>query len=627
MNISLTNLFHQIHEAISLSNSKKKGLSRKKSGAYTQKLNNIFHNKDRIVFPLEVDSEELVNLNNPLIEQIQKLLSNTGVKIFTKKDYIRGFAYKIEDVNKKNPLRIGKLLLKINTPESKKLAEAFRDDPIRGGKKENELYIIISRHPYDIAGASTDRSWTSCMNLGLKGIHYDDKGAGINKHYIPKDIIQGSLIAYLVSGNDIHPNGKFAINRPLARILMKPFRNEEDYNDVAYSIGKTYGISNNHFRTFLRAWILSHLNTNTKGKKYSLDHNLYSDFDEPVGFVIGKKKKHNIARTAFFNELFYGPTEEKFQQNFEIEHRNGMYNFHTEIKIKFIIPNNISLNAFRYEPYTETLPSFIKEILTKIEKISITKERCSAIQYFEEDRSLILEYTISHNDYQEDDPKNILDEDFLIERMEEEFQYFGVRHIDYIKIRKVLIEELQKFSQNKDSDIERLKNEASEHFANAIKIPFFKNAEQDLVNSIRVVEAYYLPLFNKLVQTNASYGEIYNTLPHQGNELKKMIDVINEIFDTYESIKKELMRRVFPKGLANFHYFSSNNHLTEMVTNFLKSNYAIYFKIREELKPFANYFSKTVRNQRAEGFDKYPNRVEFNTQLSFALITAKSNHV
>lgn len=87
------------------------------------------------------------------------------------------------------------------------------------------------------------------------------------------------------------------------------------------------------------------------------------------------------------------------------------------------------------------------------------------------------------------------------------------------------------------------------------------------------------------------------------------------------------MRRVFPKGLANFHYFSSNNHLTEMVTNFLKSNYAIYFKIWEELKPFANYFSKTVRNQRAEGFDKYPNHVEFNTQLSFALITAKSNHV
>ena len=43
---------------------------------------------------------------------------------------------------------------------------------------ETEYLMVISKHPYDIGGMSTNRSWTSCMNLR----------GGENSNYVPIDI-------------------------------------------------------------------------------------------------------------------------------------------------------------------------------------------------------------------------------------------------------------------------------------------------------------------------------------------------------------------------------------------------------------------------------------------------------
>lgn len=84
--------------------------------------------------------------------------------------------------------------------------------------KTNTFYIVFSKHAYDVAGMSTNRGWTSCMNL------YQ----GINAHYIQHDVKSGTMVAYLVKNDDLN------IERPVARVAIKPFVNIDDESNVFY---------------------------------------------------------------------------------------------------------------------------------------------------------------------------------------------------------------------------------------------------------------------------------------------------------------------------------------------------------------------------------------------------------
>jgi hypothetical protein len=92
--------------------------------------------------------------------------------------------------------------------------------------KPRQYYIMFSTHAYDIAGMSTGRGWGSCMNL------YDSTSG---KHYVQQDIEQGTIISYLVSQGDLN------IQKPIARILIKPYINTEDPNSVLYDADAEYG--------------------------------------------------------------------------------------------------------------------------------------------------------------------------------------------------------------------------------------------------------------------------------------------------------------------------------------------------------------------------------------------------
>lgn len=84
--------------------------------------------------------------------------------------------------------------------------------------KTKSFYIVFSKHKYDVAGMSSGRGWTSCMNV------YD----GINKRYVQYDVSEGTMVAYLVRNDDLN------IERPIARIAIKPFVNISDPNIVFY---------------------------------------------------------------------------------------------------------------------------------------------------------------------------------------------------------------------------------------------------------------------------------------------------------------------------------------------------------------------------------------------------------
>ena len=111
--------------------------------------------------------------------------------------------------------KIGKLIgNEIDPRTNKSVLDFYNNDPIRLGKnitaaiKGKNLWLVISNHAYDIAGMSTNRDWTSCMNI-LNGE---------NKEYVAADIEFGTMIAYIIDGKDTN------IEHPYGRILIKPYK-------------------------------------------------------------------------------------------------------------------------------------------------------------------------------------------------------------------------------------------------------------------------------------------------------------------------------------------------------------------------------------------------------------------
>jgi hypothetical protein len=130
-------------------------------------------------------------------------------------DYIAGtcdVAMKDQQGNVK--IRAGQKIGKLMGNSDKDLLTFFANDPIRLGKNilsainSNNLSLVISNHAYDIAGMSTNRDWTSCMNI----INGD------NKVYVKHDIQYGTLVAYIIDKKDTN------IEHPYGRILIKPYK-------------------------------------------------------------------------------------------------------------------------------------------------------------------------------------------------------------------------------------------------------------------------------------------------------------------------------------------------------------------------------------------------------------------
>jgi hypothetical protein len=248
-------------------------------------------NAYRIYLPYDAEMEK-----SETEKEIEELFHEYGYEII---DYISGTA-KFKDA--KNPSKIGKvlnsLLNKVQDKEKvESLIKKFVEDPIRKSGKE-EMLVCISRHPYDIAGADTDREWTNCMTIGttdskkvrdlenkleeldpendkykiseIKNKLSDIKRDGENVKYLLHDVKEGSLIAYLIKSTDKN------INNPIANLNIKPYLNIKDENDfILISDDSMYGRGNDKFKKIVDDF-LKEFNDNKKGL-YCLNINLYSD--------------------------------------------------------------------------------------------------------------------------------------------------------------------------------------------------------------------------------------------------------------------------------------------------------------------------------------------------------------
>ncbi len=128
------------------------------------------------------------------------------------------------------------IMHKYETSESRQSAKKMEklDD-------NKNLLVVISQNPFDIAGMSTEKDWTSCMTLG-SGSQYTS---------VFDEIEDGGLIAYLIKEDDKE------INNPLARVLVKRYSGKGGKNVAMadYDSYGLYGSKADDFKQFVHSWL------------------------------------------------------------------------------------------------------------------------------------------------------------------------------------------------------------------------------------------------------------------------------------------------------------------------------------------------------------------------------------
>jgi hypothetical protein len=132
---------------------------------------------------------------------------------------------------------------------------------------KESFVVAISHHPYDIAGMSTDRGWTSCTNL----LGEYEKSAPMK---VQPEIDNKSIIAYLVRRSDIN------INKPVARAIAKKF--VSDAGSEKYVIDAVYPDRNPSLINTFQKWLDKNINSGLKKvpndfSMYTLPFGMYSD--------------------------------------------------------------------------------------------------------------------------------------------------------------------------------------------------------------------------------------------------------------------------------------------------------------------------------------------------------------
>lgn len=282
MKVNLLPFNRYFTEAMSLRQVRDKKMSWKTGGGYAfPEIMEVFRDEDRLVydFDFDVESAFVEELNNAesSYNKIQDAIKQAGFEIPSVRDYLEGKCYKKGD---KNVYKIGRILAKLDQPQVSvedrtgkvvvvdEYDYRFKTDPIRHLKIEPML-VVVSRHPYDIFGMSTGRSWTSCMDV-------NKEREGNNANYLPKEVKLGTLVAYLIPKSELRPNGKVDLKKPYSRVALKPMRNGE--GELAYGIGKIYGAKVTKFKDFVKDWAVENFNNKVTSKKgFSLVQGVYDD--------------------------------------------------------------------------------------------------------------------------------------------------------------------------------------------------------------------------------------------------------------------------------------------------------------------------------------------------------------
>ena len=147
-------------------------------------------------------------------------------------------------------------------------------------KNNSNTRLVLSRHPADIASASTGTHWTSCVDL-KNGMEKDNFAAGA----MPNEIKHGTMIALHVH-KDAKPNedGSYDSKDILGRTLLKLHHGEKE--NTFFREKKSYGA----FPKDAERKVDDFLNKNTPRNEpsYEKNSNVYNDD--------GETRKHDFSK-------------------------------------------------------------------------------------------------------------------------------------------------------------------------------------------------------------------------------------------------------------------------------------------------------------------------------------------
>lgn len=280
--ITESQLNHILKEALPLSVGKKYSSIHRDENVL-KNIDDIF-NKIKSKYPESKTSKRGDRLFIPFINdiysvksEVESVLSKKNIKI---KDYKQGIAV---EPKYNRDIKIGKVL---NSMGEKELMDKYAKDISKINNNSSKRFVVISKHPYDVAGMSTDRDWDSCMNINH----------GINRNYVEKDIELGTLIGYEISSDDTN------INNPMGRVLIKPYSSKD--GKILYKLCKReYGKVSESFINKINEIFY---NLDFEEDEYHLSNELYSDLDN---VTINYKKINYVNRFA------------------KVQNNDGKYNF------------------------------------------------------------------------------------------------------------------------------------------------------------------------------------------------------------------------------------------------------------------------------------------------------------
>lgn len=265
---------------------------------------------------MTMDGLELTLYNN---SDLFKELFGKTYSIQNGKDYLDGL---VTD-SKGQKIGIGKVfnaaidkLKKKGDEESLRIVQrfeynrrAFQEDQARNNvisRKNKKTYIVISKANYDIAGMTSGRNWSSCMSLT----------SGNGKKYIHCDIKEGTLIAYLINGDDTN------IQRPIARVLIKPFISVENYKDYLYVVEeREYGTAPGFTEVVQDMFREAQPD---KSGRYKINRKLYPDSNNREVTI---RKSVEVLSQELFDKLKYNTDEDNemvriWSHSLELESEN-----------------------------------------------------------------------------------------------------------------------------------------------------------------------------------------------------------------------------------------------------------------------------------------------------------------
>lgn len=217
---------------------------------------------DRVYFEFNYDAakkQRLANYKSPIQIEVEKELEKAG---FTIIDYIKGI---VKDSYNRE-VKIGTALKKIKRPD---LVDKVNGDEIRVSRRNNEdvMYIVFSKHPYDIASMTGGRGWKSCVDVV-------DKKTGFNWEHVEADIKSGSFISYVIKKED------FNINNPAARVVFKKLQDKNNDKNVVFYPDRMYGTASEKFVPFAKS-IVDKVQDFTPGT-YILNKEVYGPKNKDV---------------------------------------------------------------------------------------------------------------------------------------------------------------------------------------------------------------------------------------------------------------------------------------------------------------------------------------------------------